>query len=201
LNQLSLHFCVIKTKQTKVKRLLTILSATLIIGTAASAQNASGVASQSAQLGLSNVMEIGFTATNSANGNTVSLSFNTTSDYANGVESAPQELKVRSNKNFNVSVKSSSSNFYYLFLGFWPVQSSLAVSNVLDVMVSGNQTGGNIATPFSGYGDVTATAQNLIANGVAGGNQTFEVKYKATPGFNNYNGVYFTDVIYTATQQ
>jgi len=197
-----MHFCIIKTNKTnKVRKLLFILSLACLAGQHARAQNASGTLSQTAQLGLSNVLEISFTNTNSANGSTVNLAFNTASDLANGVESTAQELKVRSNKNFNVSVKSSSANFYYLFLGFWPIQSSMPVNSVLDVMVSNNQTGGNIAAPFTSYSDVSATSQNLISNGVAGGSQTFKVKYKATPGFGNYSGVYFTDVIYTATQQ
>lgn len=184
-----------------MKQTLLTLLALGVVSTFSYGQNAAATAIQSTEIGLSNVMEIKFTNNNSSNGNTVSFNFSSPSDYANGVESAAQELKVRSNKNFNVSVKSSSTNFYYLYLGFWPVQSSLAVSNVLDVMVTNNQTGGNITSAFSNFGNVSSSAQNMIVNGNAGGDQTFSVKYKATPGFGNYPGTYFTDVIYTATQQ
>jgi hypothetical protein len=170
-------------------------------GTKLHAQNTPAVASQAARLEMSNVLEIGFTNSGTSNGNKVTLSFTSTDDFANGVESAVQELKVRTNKNFNVSVRSTTANFYTLYWGFWPVQSSMAVSNVLDVKVTGNQTGGTIAPAFSGYGNVTTTAQNIITNGLAGGDQTFEVKYKATPGFAYSAGTYFTDVVYTATQQ
>lgn len=168
--------------------------------TGAQAQNASSTASQPVQLGLSNALEITFTGNNSATGSTVNMAFTTASSLANGVESAAQELKVRSNKNFNVSVKSSTANFYTLLFGFWQVSSSMPAS-VLDVMVDDNQTGGSIGTGFSSYKDLSSTAQSLITNGTYGGDQTFSVKYKATPGFAYSANSYYITVVYTATQQ
>jgi hypothetical protein len=41
----------------------------------------------------------------------------------------------------------------------------------------------------------------MINSASKGGNQTFEVKYKATPGFAYPAGTYTTDVVYTATQE
>ncbi|MBS1589094.1 MAG: hypothetical protein JST52_05725 [Bacteroidetes bacterium] len=182
-----------------MKRLLLFFS--LCCATGAYAQNASGVAVSNAQLGLNNVLEIQFTNNNSSNGNTLTLAFATTNDLANGVESPMQELRVRSNKNFNVSVKSSSSKFYTNWLGFWPVATSMTVADVLDLKVVNNQTGGTIDGAYSDFGDVKTTSQSLITNANSGGNQIFQIKYKATPGFGYAAGIYYTDVIYTATQQ
>ena len=89
-----------------------IIAATAILGftSASFAQsNASGTASQTVQLALSNALEITFTGNGSATGGTVTIPFTTVNDYANGVESAAQEIKIRSNKNFGVTVKTSTA--------------------------------------------------------------------------------------------
>ena len=79
----------------------------------------------------------------------------------------------------------------------------MPVEKVLGLMVSANGTGGTIGAPFSatGYATLTSKDQSLIANGSRGGNQTFEVKYQATPGFAYPAGTYSVDVVYTATQK
>ena len=68
------------------------------LGFAANAQNANSSASQTVNLSLSNAIEITFTGTGNATGSDVTIPFTTVNDYANGVESSAQELKVRSNK-------------------------------------------------------------------------------------------------------
>lgn len=162
-------------------------------------QNAS--ASQSVRLSLSNAIEITFTGNNSATGADVTMPFTTVNNYANGVESGAQELKIRSNKNFNVQVKASNDKFTYN--GSTTPAPQIPVSGVLGVKVTANGTGGSIATPFSAgsYATITNTNQNLIADGARGGNQTFSVQYKATPGFAYPAGTYSVNVVYTATQQ
>ena len=168
----------------------------------ASAQtNASSTAQQTVELGLSNTIDITFTGSGTATGGTVTLPFATVTDYANGVESAAQQLKVRSNKNFTVTVKTSGANFM-VSSGDSPSTSAMPAS-VLGVMLTANNTGGQIGQGFStsAYNGLSATAANLITNATNGGNQTFAVKYKATPGFAYPAGTYTTDVIYTATQQ
>ncbi len=181
-----------------------IIAATAILGFASASfaqSNASGTASQTVQLALSNALEITFTGNGSATGGTVTIPFTTVNDYANGVESAAQEIKIRSNKNFGVTVKTSTANFSVTNAGV--TTTSTMPASVLGVKVSANATGGSIASGFSSsaYNSLSATAANLISNATYGGNQTFSVMYKATPGFAYPAGTYATDVVYTATQQ
>src|SRR5690606_9673097 len=134
-------------------------------GFAANAQNQANQvssASQTVNLVLSNAIEITFTGNNSATGAAVTIPFTTVNDYANGVESDAQELKVRSNKNFSVAVKSSAANFSYT--GTTTPAPSMPVSGVLGVKVTANGTGGTIATPFSAttYATLTSANQGLI---------------------------------------
>lgn len=186
-----------------MKKIIAI-AALATIGFTANAQdqsNQSASASQTAKLSLSNALEITFTGNNSTEGADVTLPFTTVNNYANGVESSAQELKVRSNKNFTVQVKTSSDKFTYA--GNTTPAPSMPVSGVLGVMVSANNTDGTIAAPFTNnsYSTLTKDNQNLITAGKRGGNQTFAVKYKATPGFAYPAGSYTVDVVYTATQQ
>ena len=176
--------------------------ALMVVSIAASAQtNASGTAQQTVELGLSNTIDITFVGSGTATGGTVTLPFTTVTDYANGVESAAQQLKVRSNKIFNVTVAASAANFSVTNGGVTTV-SAMPVAGVLDLKVDANQTGGTIASGYSAYGGGLSTASaSIISGGNNGNNQTFSVKYKATPGFAYPAGVYAVDVIYTATQQ
>jgi hypothetical protein len=184
-----------------MKKVIIFTILILTINLAANAQNASSTAQQTIQLALSNALDITFTGSGSAAGSTVSLPFTSVTDYANGVESAAQQLKVRSNKNFNVTVSAAASNFTVTSNGN-TTASSMPVAGVLDVMVSANQTGGTIASAYSNYGGgVSTTPATLISGGNNGSNQTFSVKYKATPGFTYPAGTYTVDVVYTATQQ
>ena len=172
------------------------------IGFSANAQNQNNQtssASQTTNLVLSNAIEITFTGNNSATGAAVTIPFTTVNDYANGVESDAQELKVRSNKLFSVAVKSNNANFAYT--GTTTPAPTMPVSGVLAVKVTANGTGGAIAGSFAGYATLTSSNQDLITAAARGGNQTFSVKYKATPGFAYPAGTYAVDVVYTATQQ
>ena len=186
-----------------MKRII-IAAAFIGLTTAAQAQNtqnASSTATQTVQLSLSNALEISFVSTNNANGTTVTLPFTTVSHYANGVESTEQQLRVRSNKNFTVTVKTNNNNFMYSNGGTSYTYNMPA--SVLGLQITDNNTGGQLGQGFSSssYKALSANVQNLITNASNGGNQTFSVKYKATPGFAYPAGTYTTDVIYTATQQ
>lgn len=177
-----------------------ILALTLIaFNTITKAQNASGTAQQTVQVSLSNALEITFTGNGSATGATVSLPFTTADDYANGVQSTAQQIKVRSNKAFNVTVKANTANFSVTNNG--STSTSTMPASVLGVKVSANGTGGSIAGTFSNYTNLSTTAANMISNGTYGGNQTFSVMYNAQPGFAYPAGTYTMDVVYTATQQ
>ncbi|MBN8669287.1 MAG: hypothetical protein J0L80_01260 [Chitinophagales bacterium] len=175
------------------------IAALSFVGIAAKAQVAS-TATQTVNLNLSNAIELTFTGSGTATGAAVNLAFNTVNDYANGVSSSNQELKVRSNKKFGVTVKTNNANFSYT--GSTTPAPVMPVSGVLDLRVPANATGGAIASPFSAssYADLSATAQNLLTNCNNGGNQTFSIQYNATPGFAYPAGTYTVDVVYTATQ-
>jgi len=178
-----------------------IIAATLFTGFASQAQLANTSATQTMNLVLSNAIDMTFTANGNATGPLVSLPFTTTNDYASGVTSSAQQLKVRSNKNFNVTVKTSATNFSYT--GTTTPAPVMPVSGVLGLEVTANGTGGSIVAPFSAaaYSTLTSTNQNMLSNGTYGGNQTFSVQYQATPGWSYPAGTYAVDVVYTATQQ
>ena len=182
-----------------MKKIIAIASV-LFASYAANAQTAaSSSASQTTKLSLTDAVEIVFTGSGTATGSLVTLPFTTVDNYTNGVESAAQELKIRSNKNFGVTVKSNAANFTYS--GSTTPAPTMPVSGVLNVKVSANGTGGSIAAPFSGYSSLTSSNQDLIADGTRGGNQTFSVMYKGTPGFSYPAGDYSVNVVYTVTQQ
>lgn len=180
-----------------MKKVIAIL-ALATIGYSASAQTVSSTATQTVNLALSNAIELTFTGSGTATGAAVTIPFTTVTDYANGVESSAQQLKVRSNKAFGVTVKANAANFTYT--GSTSPAPTMPVSGVLAAKVSANGTGGTIAGSFGSYTSLTSSAQNLISNGANGGNQTFSVMYEATPGFAYPAGTYTVDVVYTATQ-
>jgi hypothetical protein len=190
------------TKTTNKMKKIIAIAAFATIGFSANAQNQANQnssASQTTNLVLSNAIEITFTGNNSATGADVTIPFTTVNDYANGVESDAQELKVRSNKNFSVAVKANAGEFSYT--GNTTPAPEMPVEGVLAVKVTANGTGGSIAGSFSEYATLTSSNQDLITAADRGGNQTFSVKYKATPGFAYPAGTYAVDVVYTATQE
>lgn len=175
-----------------------ILVTVLFVCFAAIAANAQTSATQTVSLSLTDFIEMDFTATGTNTGSTVTMNFATTNDYANGVTSTAQQLKVLSTRDFNVTVKTSATNFTYT--GAVTPTPVMPVSGVLNAMVTANATGGTIAAPFTAFSTLTSSNQNLITSGNNGGNQTFSVQYKATPGFTYPGGTYTTTVVYTATQ-
>lgn len=167
-------------------------------GNGGSSSEESAAAEQTVGMAMSDAIELTFTGSGTSTGGAVTMSFANVNDYANGVTSSTQGLKVRSNKDFNVSVKANAANFTYT--GSTTPAPTMPVQGVLDVKVTANSTGGSIGTGFSSYKDITASNQTIITNGDRGGNQTFSVQYQATPGFSYPAGNYAVDVVYTATQ-
>ena len=183
-----------------MKKILSMAALTFGIAAAAQAQTApSSNATQQVQLALSDALELSFVGSGNT-GTTVSLPFTTVSHYSTGVQSAAQDLVVKSNKKFSVSVKSSNSNFTYS--GSATSGTNMPVNGVLGISVSANGTGGSVSSPFSTstYSTLTATDQTLINNANNGGSQTFSIKYEAKPSFAYPAGTYTVDVVYTATQ-
>ena len=179
-----------------MKKVIAIIG--LVAASVAAKAQANSAGQQTVNLSLTDAIELTFTGSGTATGAAVTLPFTTVNDYANGVTSSAQALKVRSNKNFTVAVKANATNFTYV--GSTTPVPVMPVASVLDVKVSTNGTGGTIAGSFANYADITGTNQSLITNGTRGGNQTFSVQYQATPGFSYPAGNYSVDVVYTATQ-
>lgn len=182
-----------------MKKIIITMSIVLMAIVAANAQtNEESTATQSTKLVMSNAIEITFNSTGSTEGSDVTLAFNNVNDYANGVESAPIEIRVRSNKKFHVWYKANSNRFTYT--GTTTPAPSMNV-NKLAVKVVNNNTGGRIPDNVDNvYKNVTQNDKNLVRNGEAGGNNTFSIQYKADPGYEFPAGTYTVDVVYTATQ-
>ena len=181
-----------------MKKVIILSAAILGFNMAANAQ-ATSSANQNVALSLSNAIAITFVSTGTATGSAVTIPFATVTDYTNGVTSSAQQLKVQSNKLFNVTVNANAANFTYS--GSTTPSPTMPVSGVLAAQVTANGTGGTVATAFnSAYGGLTSTAQSLISSCANGGNQTFSIQYQATPGFAYPAGTYTTNVVYTVTQ-
>jgi hypothetical protein len=132
-------------------------------------------------LNLSNALELNFTS--GASG--VGFTFNNVNSYQNGLEAtSAATIQVKSNRGFNVSVKTSSANFSSSAATVMPV------SNVLFVRESSQPN----------YISLSTTEKTFMA-GQTNGIKNFGITYKAAPGFNYDGGVYTVNVVYTATQQ
>lgn len=182
-----------------MKKIALLTTALLVAVCSLKAQNANTSASQTTNLALSNAIEISFVNTGTNTGDNTTLSFNSVNDFANGIESTPIQLKVQSNKRFIVRAKTNATRFTYS--GATSPAPVMNVQNILFIKVSTNATGGSIPSAVNNkYATLKSSNRNIVNNGVAGGNRTFAVQYKATPGFAYPAGTYTVDVVYTATQ-
>lgn len=161
------------------------------------AQNLSSAATQTTNLNLTDAIELTYVANNSATGATVNFSFNTVNDYANGLESAPIQMRVRSNKGFNLSVKSNTA--YFSYTGTTSPAPQMYVGSVLYFKMTQNNTGG-WSWVNNRYDYIDQYNWTFLYYGVNGGDQNFTIVYRVTPGFAFPAGQYTADVIYTATQ-
>jgi hypothetical protein len=182
-----------------MKQFVTILLTSFLATTAMAQYGTNATASQSANFALSDVIEIVFADVNSSTGNTVFMPFTSSRDFKNGVTFNDQELRVRANTAFKVSLKYDMNTFSYI--GEESVNSEV-LKDALGVMVTSNQTGGQVAAPFSTdtYAPINAADRDLLVNGASGGNQRFAVKYKCSPKEVLPVGNYFINVVYTATK-
>ncbi len=177
-----------------MKKLL-IIAAVIVSAVQANAQT-TATASQTVNLNLSNVIDLKFVSNNSSTGPVVNMNFNSISDYTNGIISADQQMVVQSNKNFNISVQSTSQNFTYT--GSVSPAPVVQIQSVLQFMVTANGTGGSLS--YSSYSNMPSGTATIINWGSPGANKTFSVKYKANPGFTLPGGTYTANILYTATQ-
>ncbi len=182
-----------------MKKIALFITLTLAVIGGVNAQNQTNQessASQNAKLSLSNAIEIGFYS--SAYGGTQNLSFNSVNDYANGKYTGYQILIVKSNKDYDVSIKTNAENFTY---NGSTTPAPKMPASTLSAALYYNGTGGTVNKSFNyNYAPLSANAQDLITDGNKGGFQYFFTRYRATPGFAYPAGTYTIDVVYTATQ-
>ncbi len=151
-------------------------------------------------IGLSNVIALSFVSSGGSTGGAVYMPLTSVSDYNNGVSSEVQQLKVESNREFNVTVNTNSPKFTYS--GNVSPAPNVPVDQVLALKVIANATGGAIASVFNNIsGALSNMTQNLVSNGATGGHQIFSVQYKTTPGISFPSGTYSVAVVYTASQK
>ena len=152
-----------------------------IIFTAIISANAqtTATATQTVTLVLKNTISINLTA---ATGN--NFNFDNTDNYSNGVTNTnASTFEVKSNRPWAVTVNTATANFS------GPVTSAAMPASVLGVRLTG-------ATAFAAL-STTATQVTNGGRGIA----SFNVDYKATPGYVYDAGTYTVSVVYTATQQ
>lgn len=181
-----------------MKATLLLTFALLAFGFQGYAQNESSSGTQTTNLNLTNAIDITFVNNSSASGIALNFNFNTVNDFANGLESAPVQMKVRSNKKFNISVKSSGA--YFTYSGSTTPAPQMYVGSVLYFKMTANNTGG-WSWVNNRYDYIDHYNWTFLYNGNNGGDQNFTLVYRVTPGFTFPAGTYTTDVIYTATQQ
>lgn len=147
---------------------------------AVNAQTSTATVSQTVTLILKNCISIDLT---SATGN--NFSFDNTGNYSNGITNTnASTFQVKSNRNWAVSVKTTTANFN------GPAAPSASMpSTVLGVRVNG---GTNFAA--------LSTTATPLTNGNRGIG-SFSVDYNAAPGYVYDAGTYTISVVYTATQQ
>lgn len=170
-----------------------VLASFLLPATLATAQENSGTASQSVTLQLAPVIQI--SAVTSPN---VNLGFNNITNYVQGVESASQQFKVHSNKDYLITVRANAATFSYSGNAYPAPQ--MPVDNILFLSVADNNTGGTVAGSFSNFVSLSDNSKQLLLNCKNGGDKTFSVNYKAIPGPQYPAGDYTVGILYTATQ-
>lgn len=150
---------------------------------------------QPVQLTLADAIELTFPDGNP----TLSSSLSSVQDLSMGVELPPTNIKVRSNRTFKVDVATSTAAFVYS--GNALAVPVLDATSAIKIMVVNNNTGGTpAANGWMTLNTVCTAPKNLINNCDRGGNQTFSVKYKMTPGLNMPSGSYTIEMVFTATQ-
>ena len=189
-----------------MKKIIILSAALLGFNLASNAQTGPVTAAQTATanqnvvLSLNNAIAITFVSTGASyTGSDVTLTFNNVADYQNGVTSAPQHLFVQSNRPFKVSANTTGTTFAFTNGAAGQVDPGMPVHNVLNAKVS-NATSGSPAGSFGSFASLENGSQDILTGCSNGGNEHFDVTYKATPGFLYPGGTYTTNVVYTATQ-
>jgi len=155
-----------------------ILSIAIIFTAIFANAQTTATATQTVTLILKNCISINLT---SATGN--NFAFENTDNYANGVtNNNASAFEVKSNRPWAVTVATATATFS------GPAASAMP-STVLGVRING-------ATNFAALSTTAAPVTNG-GRGIA----SFNVDYKANPGYTYDAGTYTINVVYTATQQ
>ena len=165
-----------------------------VLATANAQNTPSGSASQQMQLSMADVLSISLENASP----TVNLNFSSVNDYANGITSGVQTLKVMTNESFRVSVKTSSDKFSYN--GNISPSPNMPVNNTLFMKIVNNNTGGQVKSGFANFKTLRKGNKNLLRNCEPGAAQTFDIQYQAKPGFEYPEGSYTINVVFTATK-
>lgn len=179
-----------------MKKIFALIALATATATMAVAQSSAG-ASQTIQIEVTDAIEIAFVGTGASTGATVDLNFSTINNYANGVESSAQTMRVRSTRRFDVSVEANTN--YFTYAGATSPAPQMKVADVLKMKVTSNNTGGQVNNSYNNYYAINTQSTGVINNGTHGDEQTFAVQYKATPGYSFPAGSYTVDMLYTAT--
>lgn len=154
-----------------------IIALFAIVSVAASVNaQTTATANQTVTLNLANAITI------TANNSGTSFTFDDVTDYETGLfNTDATTFTVKSNRPWNVSVKSATANFA------GPTGNTMPAG-----IVSVKETGSTYAPLSTSEAPVTTGAR---------GSSTFKVDYKAAPSYNFDAGTYTLSIVYTATQQ
>lgn len=178
---------------------LTLVAALVLTGYASTAQNAGSGATQTMKMDMAEVVSASLFGNGPGSPPpVVELPINGTGALTTGIESPEIQVTLQCNSAYDVSVSCTSPAFTYA----GPNQGTqMLVADVLSIMISSNNTGGNIGSGFSQYGAITGTTPKVAIASGQPGSRTFGFKYKANPGFNYPAGTYTAEIVYTVTKK
>jgi hypothetical protein len=181
------------------KLILFLLAGFSLISANAQPVSSQAPASQTARIVINDAIDIRF-INNSTTGSDIPFTFSTIQNFIDGVVSTEEpELLIRSNKDFNISIRTKSATFN------GPTGTSLSADK-LKVMAVKQPLGSSVATPFStaSYSPLSYTPQTIFqgcTKGWTAADQNCKLRFKAEPATQIPAGSYSIDVEYTATQQ
>lgn len=187
----------------KITKSLFLLFFSGLFSATAFAQNATSGATQNSVLALQDVVGVdlsgGGIGGGGNDGGAVDMPIGGVNALANGIESAEIKINLQSTAPFDVAISSSSTAFTYT--GAATTNTEMLVKDVLTVMVTENNTGGNINNGYTAYQPIDGTNRKSMINSGQPGERSFAFKYKANPGFKYPAGTYTTDIVYTITKR
>jgi hypothetical protein len=166
----------------------------LVLSAHCSNGQSSGFSTQSLSLVLGDILNMNFLTNDAVQDRGTDMVFKSPRDYYQGIESEQQTVRISSNRNIAISVRAidfqNASNpeiripsFIYL--------------KVPRINVEGNSSA---YSQQSQYQPLEKKDLLLPRETEKGGDQTFKFQYKAKPGGLVEPGIYFLNVVFTATR-